>query len=197
MCFSCEPVGPNQGTDWVPLQIDWYLCPSDQYFHHTATADATMPDGSKKPAYFPLSYCDNYNLFGRAIIGRPGEFTPVKHSSIKRASDMVIYSEQGDDENRHDEGWEMEDWNIPSATQGHMRHFQIRHISGSNVAYLDGHLQYAKFINKGPQYGLPPFPWAIIPDYKSAAMGGIKNQTGPFDAQYDNFVRPAPITTKP
>jgi prepilin-type N-terminal cleavage/methylation domain-containing protein/prepilin-type processing-associated H-X9-DG protein len=169
--------------------IEFYLCPSDVFYHWTSQTE----DRYGKHVAYPLSYTTNHytthiempdpnNPTGFPDTWIPG---PRTISSIKRPADIVFVSESGDDANDHSMGWELTDYNYtsPGVLDPNQREFQLRHLSGSNVLYIDTHVQFHKFINKGPQYGLPPFPQAIIPEW----IPGYKK------GEYDNWVRPAPI----
>ena len=140
----------NSDPNTYYCALSWYLCPNDQYYHTTSETPAQIfPDGTKKRIGYILSYC----VASGVCYGRPKRST-----AIKRQSAMVLIAEYGDDSQLLDGGWELSDHNKSTNQSGD---FQAQHLMGCNVLYLDGHLQYHRLINKGPQWGLPPYPEAV------------------------------------
>jgi prepilin-type N-terminal cleavage/methylation domain-containing protein/prepilin-type processing-associated H-X9-DG protein len=137
--------------------LAWYICPNDRYYHSSSqTPPRTFPDGSQKSIEYMLSYC---------VAGGVCYNSKRQSAHIKRPADMVLIGEYGDDVQRMDGGWELTDHND---TDNQTECFQLLHIGGCNILYLDGHLQFHKLINQGPQWGLPPYPQAVIANWVRA-----------------------------
>jgi prepilin-type processing-associated H-X9-DG protein len=173
----------QQDPTQLVYAIEFYLCPSDAWYHHTSQTEQRYGRG----VLYPLSYCTNDFLFMTGLRADGTPEGPRKASSIPRPADMVLATEQGDDENAQASGWELTDYNYagPSVIDPNQRKFQLRHRSGSLVLYLDGHVQFHRLVRAAPQYGLPPFPAAVIPNWRPMAAGG--------DGQLDYWMRPAPL----
>ena len=102
-------------------------------------------------------------------------------SVVKRPGKIVSYCGAGDDDLNGAGFWVLNESNdADNQTQ-----FEVHHQKGNNFLYCDGHVSFHKVqINNPPQYGLPSFPWAWIPNYKA---GGA----------YDDWERPAPVPRIP
>ena len=168
--------GLSPDPDKYYAVLSWYVCPNDRYYHSTSeTPPRTFADGSEKKVEYMLSYCVAGGVCYNSKLRTGGS---VKSARIKRPADLVLIGEYGDDVQTMEGGWELSDHNdINNQT----RRFQLLHISGCNILYLDGHLQFHKFINKGPQWGLPPYPQAVTANWERA----------PGDTRV--YRRPAPV----
>jgi prepilin-type N-terminal cleavage/methylation domain-containing protein/prepilin-type processing-associated H-X9-DG protein len=151
---------------YVPMEIEWYLCPSDKYYHFSGATEITLLDGSTQTAQFVLSYCTNYSVFSVPGKDKDGNDALIPRKVvIKRPADFVVVMEEGDDMRNGAQRWELEDRNIPTVGQDPQREYEIRHLSGCNIAWLDGHVSLSKMTWQAPQYGLPPFPMHYWPEW--------------------------------
>jgi len=133
------------------LAVEYYLCPSDRIRHTTSQAEQTLPDGTVMQGDFILSFSANTSVMGR---GR-------KNTSIKNHSRYVVFASSGDDTESGSDAWDLKDFNIYNNQTG----FEVRHMGGTNVVFLDGHTQFARFTTDLPHRGLPTWPDAWIPNY--------------------------------
>lgn len=163
-------IGNNRVVD-----IQWYLCPGDEIPHVTDQVNHRLPDGTRETVAYRLSYGLNNDL---SYVKRPTTFDPFdgilrKMSAVKNPGTIVSYCDTGNDDISGDSRWVLKESNdLNNQTE-----FEIHHKTGGNFLFCDGHVTYHKaLIHTPPQQGLPPFPWAWIPDYRSP---------GP----HDNFVR--------
>jgi len=171
------------------VNIEWYLCPGDKFYHSTSEVELKMPDGQLVKAQYALSYGMNVPLSYRV---RPeddhrklpkGAIRGItnKMSVVKRPSDTVSYCDYGNDDCEGFGPWVLNESNTPKVNQVD---FEIRHGNGGNFLYCDSHVQYHKaLLNSPPQYGLPPFPQAWIPGWKRGDDNG----------KWDDWVRPEPV----
>lgn len=174
-------------------QVDWYNCPSDKYYDTSNQSDVgwVLPNGTTVTnGLIALSYATNYLVFSRPC-AKPswtGTGTPPaasmtqtgrKLGAIPRASTMTVFMEWGNDGVNGQGTWCFDDWNYPNSQWAgdpspNQTEIELRHLSGSSMAYLDGHVSFAKYHYDKPtvvkrQHGLPPWPEAFIPDYKPPA----------------------------
>lgn len=150
---------PTAGTFYAALE--WYLCPKDQYYHTSSqTAERTFPDGSVMKVEYMLSYCVTYRVgyYDATWNGSP-TILPYKTASVRPQSSKAIFSEF------HDDLEDLAGANKPLATvptwkkdvgatlnQGS---FEVRHMDGANVIYLDGHNQFHRKSRTSQWKGLP------------------------------------------
>ena len=165
---------------FAPILVDFYICPTDLYYHTTTQSDQiTLPDGSKRYPLFLLSYCGNYCTMTDQDPQYPDDNTkrlPKKFDSLRKAAQMVVFMEVGDDTCNGARGYDMTDNNNGRLAENNQTNYELRHAGGSNIGYGDGHMQSPKFINDKAttaQYGLPNFPWAYIPNFREG-MYSIK-----------------------
>lgn len=194
----CPYVGTPDTNTFYGI-LGWYTCPNDRYYHITSeAADQLFPDGTH-PVTYMLSYCVASSV---CYISKTGPAsgvqldTPVpwKITTIKRQSDMVLFGEYGDDCSRMGGEslrpwvgeWELTDHNN---TENQTLRFQIQHLEGCNVMYLDGHLGFSKLnMSDTINYGLPPYPAAFITNLVNCK----KNANGQ-NVDEDNLIgRPVP-----
>jgi prepilin-type N-terminal cleavage/methylation domain-containing protein len=156
------------------MRLSIYTCPDDVRQHTTQERPY-----SGQPCEWGLSYAANNNLlYG---VGHDPASGTRKMNSVKRASSMVTYSDGGDDEHNGASGWIIGDCKVLGNNQCP---FEVHHKYGNNFAYLDTHVEFKTMSYTGPQYGLPNFPWAWLPNY---VQGGA----------YDNWVRSKPKPAAP
>ncbi|HSW45498.1 MAG TPA: prepilin-type N-terminal cleavage/methylation domain-containing protein [Phycisphaerae bacterium] len=90
---------------------------------------------------------------------------------IKRASDIVMYTDAGDDDNcGHDPmgalKWDFDDENDLYYTTDPAV-LEVHHVTGNNFAYVDQHVEYKKVLRRtGPHetLGVPLFPYRWVPE---------------------------------
>jgi len=175
---SVTPVpNPSWKPDALNYQVEWYFCPEDEVHHLTGQLWRTLPSGDERKVQYQLSYCAASEVMGirkwEPVLGKI--YKTRKSQSIQGPGRMVVFSEEGDDAVYGAENWELRDrnnkndWNLkypPSNQIG----FELRHLSGQNIVYLDGHLQFHKMLDGQKdswgktQLGLPHFPLAFIPN---------------------------------
>ena len=202
---KCPLAQPNQFHGI----LDWYVCPSDLYYHTTSQdSQYTFPDGSQDTIEFMLSYCVAAST---CYIFRPGTTGGAqdnacaswKSTAIRRQSDMVLFGEFGDDNTRMGGKfagvaefigqWELSDHNVPGYSSGstvgnQTEHFQLQHLGGCNVMYLDGHYGFSRLNwSDTLNYGLPPYPSAFIANWTKTDADGQ-----PVDENNDKG-RPEPV----
>jgi prepilin-type N-terminal cleavage/methylation domain-containing protein len=175
----------NEGTNYTML-VPVYGCPDDVMQH--TTGEAPYPPGSSNSCSWGLSYAANYHLLYRnslaatdALKRQSGSRTL---SSIPRTSTMVTYHDGADDAHGGAGGWIIGDCKTMGNNQCP---FEVHHKTGNNFAYLDTHVEFKTMSYTGPQFGIPNFPWAWIPNYRTGQNGGA----------YDNWTRPKPRPAAP
>lgn len=163
-------------ANMADVGIEWYLCPGDEIPHTTSQIERPLPGGGFQTLQYKTSYGINTSLVYEV---RPSGNNPGvlrKMSTVKRPSDIVSFCDSGDDDFNGAGPWVLSEKNHETNQIGH----EIHHKTGNNFLYCDTHVEFKKaFLRSPPQYGLPPFPHAWIPNY-----------TG---TQYLNWDRGAPI----
>ena len=138
------------------LGVEYYLCPCDKMHHLTSEAEQQLADGTMMRGTFVLSYSANLSVIG-------GE---RKSSSIKNLSRYVVFAESGDDTESGSDALDLKDFNVYSNQTG----FEVRHLGGANVVYLDGHTGSPRFTDDLPDRGLPPYPSSWVPNYSQSTL---------------------------
>jgi len=167
--------GPG-GRTWI--NIEWYRCPGDLINHASGDVEQKLPDGRVVKAQYALSYMMSTSV---SWLIRPDNKAKLpeqtrKMTSIKRPSSIVSYCDFADDDRNGAQRWILNESNDKVSQS----EFEIHHGNGGNFLYCDTHVSYHKaLLTTPPQYGLPPFPYAWIPNYKTPGL-------------YDNFVRYPP-----
>jgi prepilin-type N-terminal cleavage/methylation domain-containing protein/prepilin-type processing-associated H-X9-DG protein len=158
------------------MKAEVYQCPGD-LIPHTSSWDVRDPVTNVvlKTYNIDTSYGVNTSL---TWLVRPSSgVTGVqrKMSTVKRPADIVSFCDSGDDDFNGAGPWILSEKNDVNNQVGH----EIHHKTGNNFAYSDGHVQFHKaFLQSPPQYGLPPFPSAWIPNWDGV--------------EYKNWVRDPP-----
>ena len=145
------------------VDIEWYLCPGDEIPHLTSQIQKKLPDGSTVTLQYKTSYGINTSL---VYLERPSTEKPKgvlrKMTSVKRPSEIVSFCDSGDDDFNGAGPWFLSEQNDKGNQFGH----ELHHKTGNNFLYCDTHVEFKKvFRNTPPQYGLPPFPQAWIPNW--------------------------------
>ncbi len=149
--------------------IEYFLCPMDPIPHLTSELVRKKLDGTE----VRLKYCTGYAVNNGIAASRR------KLGSIKSPSTIVEFCDAADDDISGGGPWYLSEQNDTTNQAGHELHHKI----GNNFVYVDGHTGLSKLHNQPPQYGLPPFPQAWLPNWKRGYANGA----------YDNYVRPAPV----
>lgn len=180
------------GTGYT-LKFPFYSCPDDKAQHTTNQRETLTPDGWRD-FEVALSYNSNLNVIVEEMPDGK-RFTSRKMSSMKNASRLVVYFDGGDDgsktlygepPNKVTDSWITNDC---KATWGENQCFvELRHRTGNNFVYLDTHVDFSKMSNRGPYYGLPPFPISWIPNW---------TRGGNFPAWVTNFTAFGPPQPAP
>jgi prepilin-type processing-associated H-X9-DG protein len=183
---KCPLLKMMRHTESEPIMsVDWYLCQQDVYYHTCSPRYSPQyMAGNLCPTRdtWVLSYCVNYQVLGVIKGGyTTRSYEWRKLASIKRPSEIVCFSEQGDDANSGAGPWELVDRN----DRNNQCNFQLRHATGSNMVYMDGRVQFHTLNYSDTQFGLPPFPQAWVPDYQ--------NDPGAAE-RYAKYVRHSPLT---
>ncbi|NLX23044.1 MAG: type II secretion system protein [Phycisphaerae bacterium] len=158
------PRPPSASTYYAWLE--WYTCPSDQYYHISPSKKAGLPDGKTHVEYM-LSYCIATDI--PFVVPRRPDGTRIgvdimgirRQSSVKPPSGKILFTEAGDDvADMSTAPWEMADRNGPPRPLnqiGIQRQHRGSGSSGSNIVYMDGSVRYHQaLLNSPPWYGLPP-----------------------------------------
>ncbi|MBI4582240.1 MAG: type II secretion system protein [Planctomycetes bacterium] len=161
-------------SGWL-LTIPVYACPEDPAQHTTSEVLLKTTAGPQF-VELGLSYCAN----GLFMFANPYTLATTggarKLSSIKSPERIVSYWDGGDDlvGQGTQDGWVLHDCKQRDQNQCT---FELRHTTGNNFAYLDTHVQFHSFSWQPPQYGLPAFPAAWVPnyDYDKAMNSWVKN----------------------
>lgn len=143
--------------------LEWYTCPSDQYYHTSPSKKDGLPDGKTHVEYM-LSYCMTTDIAYEMPRGADGVRTGDtiqsirRQSSIKPPSGKILFSEAGDDAREMAVApWEIADRNNLINQIGIQRQHRGSGSSGSNIVYMDGSIRYHQaLLNSPPWYGLPP-----------------------------------------
>ncbi len=144
--------------------LEWYTCPNDKYYH---TSNIRRNVAGKTEVEYMLSYCVTLNIPYDIDYSKPNPLRAIrKMSSVKRPASKMLLSEVGDDvASLERKGWEKRDRNDVNNQIG----FQIQHqgsTGGSNIVYLDNHVQFHKaLLGAPPWYGLPPANAASFEDF--------------------------------
>ncbi len=171
---------PFATSGWL-LKLPTYTCPDDKAQHTTSQKKIITPTGSTHPELM-LSY--GANLSPMYAVLEDAKKGAGKLSRIKRASDIVNMFDSGDDGNVRVFGghWVLQDCIADIVPANNQCFIETHHKDGNNFLYLDGHVAFSKLSYKGPQYGLPKFPWAWVPNFSDpAAWTGpawVKNNIG-------------------
>jgi hypothetical protein len=150
----------------VAYQLDWYTCPRDRYYHLSSPRERPDAKGRTEKSRYVLSYGANWRVMADEVVPPQGDgkaqFKPRKASATKRQADMALFAEVGSETTGGEDNWELRDRNDVSNHTG----FEIRHTTGQNVAYMDGHIGYHRCQQSAPpQLGLPPFPRSWVPNW--------------------------------
>ncbi len=159
--------GPADAADGTTfLTIDWYVCPSDQFFHTSGLIDRTQENGGTEGKHaFVLSYASMKYVMG--MIDPNHTMQPTITASrrfglIRHPDQMVAFGEAGGAAIGGGRMWDLTDRNNSDNQTG----WEVRHTGGCNLAFLDGRVEFAQLVTQEPSYGLPPFPQAFDPEWE-------------------------------
>lgn len=163
----------NEVDKVLDYQLDWYTCPRDRYYHLSSPRERLDSQGRIEKARYVLSYGANWRVMADEVVLPQGDgkvqFKPRKASDTKRQADMALFAEVGSETTGGENNWELRDRNDVSNHTG----FEVRHLNGQNVVYMDGHIQLHRYqITDLPQLGLPPFPRSWVPNWKQTTYPG-------------------------
>ena len=124
-----------------------------------------------------MSYLLSYCIPDDVCYFRDDLFSPRRATSLKRQSNMVLAGEYIDDTHAMRSGWIMSDPGNDNQTD----RWEVRHLGGSNVAYMDGHVAFHrpnpsdKFTvtvggTEYNQWGLPPYPQALHAGFQNMTL---------------------------
>ncbi len=163
--YETHPFG---GPGWYVF-VEYYLCPMDRIPHLTGELERRQPDGTT----IQLEYATSYGINSRVASSKR------RIGSVRQPSTIVQFCDSGDDDFYGGGPWYLSEQNGKTNQVGH----ELHHRTGNQFVYFDGHVAFSKFIRTPPQYGLPSFPHAWIPEWKPGYGDGV----------YDNYVRPGPV----
>ena len=148
---------------WRFLTMDWYLCPSDEFLHTSGEID-WMED---EKFQLVLSYAAMHFAMGvpdtEDQSGRGGISHSRRMGSIRNPSRIVAFGEAGDDTIGGAQPWYLTDHNYRDNQVG----WEVRHLGGGNLTFMDGHGEFARLVHEEPSYGLPSYPQAFDPTWEA------------------------------
>lgn len=179
-------IGGDPTTVGMVIQVPVFSCPEDIKQHTTGERII-----NKQKVKLGLSYGANIlPLFRDSVsaalyTANTEELNSLcltkgagKLSTMKNPSQIASYYDNGDDGNAISEfaedpstglpraGWVLAD--CAAVFQKNQCTFEARHKTGSNFAFMDGHVTFQTINYTGPYYGLPHFPTSWLPGYNRA-----------------------------
>jgi prepilin-type N-terminal cleavage/methylation domain-containing protein len=169
-----QAVSLDSGTKVWAIKAPTFTCPDDLMQHTTGQRWQKMPDGTMAQTEFDISYGANLNAMVADIADAENTSDTgrvkgaAKLSSIRAPSQLVTYLDNGDDGNIeiYWGGWVFYDCKTYGQNQCAI---EVHHKVGDNFLFLDGHVSFYNANSQKPQYGLPPFPAAWIPNWRGPA----------------------------
>jgi prepilin-type N-terminal cleavage/methylation domain-containing protein len=126
--------------------------------------------GGKKT--FVINETDKYNGTYFDQCSHKNEKTPnlQKTTRVKRTSEIVLFTDAGDDDNCGSNPLDALKWDFDDAIDLYYTTdppiLEVHHNSGNNFAYVDQHVEFKKIIQRtGPhdKLGVPLFPFRWVP----------------------------------
>ncbi|MHC4442996.1 MAG: prepilin-type N-terminal cleavage/methylation domain-containing protein [Planctomycetota bacterium] len=159
----------NNGLDQA---VEFYICPSDPIRARTNMPQIHV-DGITKvvDVNYRVSFGMNgfltQQLANSAGVRHGTNYNvdnnrPRKTAEVKRASDVVMLAESGNDNLFKKEQLEW-DYDVREDSSG--PRIEVHHKTGNTFLYADTHTSYIKVIKGStiPQCGVPRFPWHWVP----------------------------------
>jgi len=183
----------NRGL--INVAVDFYLCPSDVY--PSWTTENYMYEGGETREdatyLYEVSYAVSAYLTVQKVLEAGADYVARgefrRFSSIRRPSGIVAFCDAGDDDQIGSEPWTLVDYNDRTPHGGLEKH----HPTGNNFAYADGHVEFHRaLLEDPPQYGIPPFPSAWLPGWRSNSDFEDFHTSELGLPNYDGFVREPP-----
>lgn len=177
---KCPIIGPPNPSTYY-AKLEWYICPNDVFYHTSGDIEPRpFPDGTMRSVLYVLSYgFATYNMY---TVESGAAISSFKYTGIKRQCDTVLFCEGGNDDTNGAGTWQLTDKN----NTNNQIEFEVRHLSGQNIVYMDGHLQFHR-INYNDidshgrnQYGLPPFPLAWMHNRTDPIYTGWNGRHAPW-----------------
>jgi prepilin-type N-terminal cleavage/methylation domain-containing protein len=185
----------DSGTHYVP--VEFYKCPNDPIQAQTGERTVVV-NGQSVIVNLFLSYAINCNLVwplnsaelarsqrdysiipqSQMYSGYDANHRPIwnkmqKISQIRRASDMVLVADAGDDEVETETAyWDYDDeWDTDLGPVLEVHH---GNRTGNNFCYVDQHIDYQKVLSPSvPRRGVPAVPNHWVP------VGGLTGDPNP------------------
>jgi len=189
--FSGDNVFNYGVGDLTYLSVDWYLCPSDKMHHTTGEIDWMRdPGGDRYVAV--LSYASMHFVHGLPDLSGERDLKGSRRmGSIKNPGKYVIFGELGDDTSSGANTWDLQDFN----DENNQTNFEVRHLNGCNLAYLDGRVDFVRtLVDEPPSYGLPTFPQSFDPTWEADLQTLKARYSGNGWIELPGYVPPPPST---
>ena len=150
------------------LTVDWYVCPSDRILHTSGDVGWMEEEGfemvtSYAAMHYAMTIPNPADPLGQQSGGAGAFLGSRRMGAIRNPSRIVAFGEAGDDTIGGAQPWFTFDGNEHENQIG----WEVRHLGGCNLVYMDGHGEFARFVNEEPSYGLPSFPQAFNPTWEA------------------------------
>lgn len=131
-----------------------------------------QPSTAEGKAIYVISESEKYNGMYYDQCQKKNLKTPnlQKTSRVKRPSDIVMFTDAGDDDNCGSNPLDALKWDFDDEIDLYFTVdppiLEVHHSSGNNFLYADQHVEFKKIIRRtGPQHtlGVPVFPFKWVP----------------------------------